>query len=169
MPPGSSGEIDLIMNDRIPDFFYSDNSGSITVDVRVCGGEGEGEGEGECELDGDGGSVIAHTADDVCLQVSNACLAIDGDFSWTYTPEGGSTPTLLPDATDSELCIAGVRIADSGTYVANFDNGRAKAAATYTVVLRGCVKTSRSNGLGLFSLVDVWCSSILRETHGLEC
>ncbi len=102
------------------------------------GEEGEGEeGEGEvpnCEVNMEA-SVLATVGDDICFVVENACNALDGDFTWTFTPADGSTTQTIPDAPDAQYCLTDVQLEDAGTYEALFENGQTKALATYTVIL----------------------------------
>lgn len=72
---------------------------------------------------------------DVTLTVPYPGTAGDGDFTWTFTPAGGGAPQVLAGENDATLFLENVQSSDSGSYVASYDNGAAKVAATYTVTL----------------------------------
>jgi len=121
-------------------------------------GAAEGEGEGVAEGEGEGQTNCDPAVEryrtvtvgqDICLAVENACNATDGDFTWTFTPEGGSVPETIPDESSVQLCFTNIQPNQAGTYVALFDNGAAKVSATYTVVLTVVVTGLPIGALGL--------------------
>ncbi len=79
-------------------------------------------------------SFTAVLGGSICFTVQNPGTAGDGDFTWTFTPQGGGSSTVLPAEDTETVCLVSVGYADAGTYVASFDDG-SKAPATFTVTL----------------------------------
>jgi len=104
----------------------------------------------------------------VTLNVSNAGTATDGDFSWTF--DGGGGPVAIGGETNGSLSLTNVDMVDSGTYVASFDNGATRAAATYTVTLNVVTSLPSAGNIGMviailsLSLVGVFYTRRRRAT-----
>jgi uncharacterized repeat protein (TIGR02543 family) len=94
-------------------------------------------------------SVSVTIGDDICLEVSNACNATAGAFTWSFEPAAGGPAQTLPDEFNAELCLTDVQPEDSGIYVALFENDDTKVMASYTVELTITSGLPVAGGIGL--------------------
>jgi uncharacterized repeat protein (TIGR02543 family) len=94
-------------------------------------------------------SLMANVGDDICLEVSNACNATAGAYTWSFEPAAGGPAQTVPDEFNAELCLTDVQPEDSGTYVAVFENGDTTVMASYTVELTVTSGLPVAGGIGL--------------------
>ncbi|MFM1919787.1 MAG: hypothetical protein RLZZ303_1421 [Candidatus Hydrogenedentota bacterium] len=92
-------------------------------------------------------SITAEIGDNVCMTVPLPGSATDGDFSWTFTPVGGS-PQAISGQTGITYCRNAVMTTDSGAYRATYEDG-SKAVVTYTFFLTVVESLPVGGGLGL--------------------
>ncbi len=149
----SNGTVVLVLGDEYALSGVTDNT-TVTASFLEDTVEGEGEGAPDCELAAEANQT-ADVGDDVCFIVENQCNAVDGDFTWTFTPEGGGASQVIPGESNPDMCLTNVQLEDSGAYVADFENGATKAAATYTVTLSVVAGVPIAGTLGLCGVAGI--------------
>lgn len=103
-------------------------------------------------------SYILELDESRCLEVPNPGTATDGDFSWSFTPQGGSTPTPLAE-TGRSYCIVGAQYSDAGTYRATYEDGATKSLVTFVFYVSVVENLPVGGMLGLSTVAALLASA----------